>query len=151
MNTISELNLTELIDRFYRRKALIIAVFLVISSLATYLAIVVPNVYRSSTLIAVTPQKVPSTFVTSTVTLDLNDRMQAIVQEILSRPQLEAIINEFRLSSPEISGATLDDRIESLRKKINVESRRNNVFELSFDSRNAETAKQVTSRWPRCS
>ena len=71
--------------------------------------------------------------------------MQAIIQEILSRTQLEKIVQEFDLY-PSDKSSMLEDRIERLRKTIKVEFRRNNVFQLSFESDNPETAKQVTGR-----
>jgi polysaccharide chain length determinant protein (PEP-CTERM system associated) len=110
-----------------------------------YLAAILPEVYRSSTLIVVTPQRIPTAFVASTVTIDLNERMQSIVQEILSRTRLEKIIQVFDLYSTEKKGS-IEERVERLRRKIKVELRRNNVFELSFESENPEKAKHVTGR-----
>jgi len=40
----------------------------------------------------------------------------------------------------------MEDRVETLRRKINIDFRRNNVFQLSFESENPEKAKQVASR-----
>ena len=117
----------------------------VVFLLAVYTAIILPNIYQSSSLILVSPQRVPSSFVTSTVTTDLAERMQSIIQEILSRTQLEKIVQEFDLY-PSDTSSTLEERIERLRKAIKVEFRRNNVFQLSFESDNPEKAKQVTSR-----
>jgi polysaccharide chain length determinant protein (PEP-CTERM system associated) len=146
MNSTGDFNVSQLLSGIYRRKQLVIAVFAVASLLAGYLAAVLPDIYRSSTVILVTPQRVPSSFVTSTVTTDLGERMRSIVQEILSRTQLEKIIQEFNLSASELKGETLDDRVESLRRKITIDIQRNNVFQLSFQSRSPEKAKQVTNR-----
>src|SRR5215475_12686162 len=145
MKAAADFDISQTLTNLYRRKGLIISVFIVVSLLAAYLATVLPKIYRSSTLIVVTPQRVPTSFIASTVTIDLNERMQSIVQEILSRTQLEKIIQEFDLYPFEARGS-IEDRVESLRRKINVLLRRNNVFELSFESDNPEKAKQVTSR-----
>jgi polysaccharide chain length determinant protein (PEP-CTERM system associated) len=145
MNAVADFDISQILSNLYRRKGLIISVFIVVSLLAAYLATILPKIYRSSTLIVVTPQKVPTSFIASTVTIDLNERMQSIIQEILSRTQLEKIIQEFDIYPSETKGS-IEDRIERLRRKIKVEPRRNNVFELSFESENPEKAKQVTSR-----
>jgi polysaccharide chain length determinant protein (PEP-CTERM system associated) len=71
--------------------------------------------------------------------------MQSIIQEILSRTQLEKIVQEFNLY-PSDKPSALEDRIERLRKMIKVEMRRNNVFQLSFESDSPKKAQQVTSR-----
>lgn len=145
MNAVADFDISQILSNLYRRKGLIISVFIVVLLLAAYLASVLPEIYRSSTLIVVTPQRVPTSFIASTVTIDLNERMQSIIQEILSRTQLEKIIQEFDLYSFETKGS-IEERIERLRRKIKVELRRNNVFELSFESESPEKAKQVTSR-----
>jgi polysaccharide chain length determinant protein (PEP-CTERM system associated) len=143
MNVVTDFDISKILNTLNRRKGLIVSVFVVVSSLAGYLATVLPNVYQSNALILVTPQRVPTSFVASTVTIDLSERMQSITQEIMSRTQLEKIVQEFSLY---LKLVALEDRINILRKSIKIESRRNNVFQLSFESEDPEKAKQVTSR-----
>lgn len=144
MNTQPEINISQIFDSFYRRKCLIICVFAVLSCLGAYLASILPAVYRSNTLILVTPQKLPPSFITSTVTTNLGDRMQAIIQEILSRSNLERIVQEFKLY-PGLR--IMEDRVGTLRSAVSLNvSHRNNTFQLSFNSENPETAQKVASR-----
>ena len=143
MNVVADFDISKMLNTLNRRKGLILAVFVVVLSLAAYLATLLPNVYQSNALILVTPQRVPTSVVASTVTIDLGERMQSITQEIMSRTQLEKIVQEFNLY---LKMAALEDRISVLRKSIKIESRRNNVFQLSFESEDPEKAKQVTSR-----
>lgn len=142
MNGQPEINISEILHGFYRRKWLILCVFIVSSCLSIYLAKILPEVYRSSTLILVTPQKLPGSFVASTVTMDLNERMQSILQEIMSRTNLEKVVQEFNL----FPGAIMEDRVGALRGSVSLDFRRSNVFQLSFDSQSPETAKQLSSR-----
>ena len=100
MNT-QAFDISQILNSLYRRKDIIIAVSLVVITLATYLAINLPDVYRSSTLILVTPQRLPSTYVASTVTSTIEQRMQAIAQQVLGRTMLERVIQEFNLFSVE--------------------------------------------------
>jgi len=143
MNVVADFDISKILNTLNRRKGLILSVFVVVSSLAAYFATVLPNVYQSNALILVTPQRVPTSVVASSVTIDLGERMQSITQEIMSRTQLEKIVQEFNLY---LKMAALEDRINVLRKSIKIESRRNNVFQLSFESEDPEKAKQVTSR-----
>jgi len=143
MNVVADFDIIKILNTLNRRKGVILSVFVVVSSLAAYLATVLPNVYQSNALILVTPQRVPTSVVASSVTIDLGERMQSITQEIMSRTQLEKIVQEFNLY---LKMAALEDRINVLRKSIKIESRRNNVFQLSFESEDPEKAKQVTSR-----
>ena len=145
MNGMTDFDLSQILASFYRKKGLIVCVSVVVFLLTAYTAAILPNVYRSSSLILVSPQRVPASFVTSTITTDLGERMQSIIQEILSRTQLEKIVREFDLY-PSSNSSFLEERIEKLRKAIKVEFRRNNVFQLSFESDNPEKAKQITGR-----
>ena len=114
---MSELDVAGILNGLYRRKGIIVAVFLVVSFLASYLAMILPDTFRSSTLIVITPQRLPASFMTSTVTTDVNERMQSIIQDILSRTQLEKLIREFDLRLPIARASSLEERIDSLRKK----------------------------------
>ena len=143
MNPQSDVNISQILNGFYRRKWMIFCAFAVVACLSIYLASVLPNIYRSNTLILVTPQKLPASFITSTVTTNLRQRMQSIVQEILSRTNLERIVQEFQLY-PNVR--IMEDRVASLRASVNVNLRRDNVFQLSFDSQNPETARKLASR-----
>jgi protein tyrosine kinase modulator len=144
MNAAADFNISQILSDLHRRKGLLVSVLVVVSVLTGYLAAILPDIYRSSTLIVVTPQRVPTSFVTSTVTIDLNERMQSIVQEILSRTQLEKIIRQFDLYSSSRK-SSIEDRVERLRNTVKIEFRKNNVFQLSFESESPEKAKQVTS------
>ena len=56
-----------------------------------------PRSYKASTLILVEAQRVPSQFVPSTVTDDLQSRLRTISQQVNSRTNLEDIVERFEL------------------------------------------------------
>ena len=145
MNT-QAFDISKILNSLYRRKDIIIAVSLVVITLATYLAINLPDVYRSSTLILVTPQRLPSNYVTSTVTSTIEQRMQAIAQQVLGRTMLERVIQEFNLFSSTDSQRSIDERVALLRARISLAISRNDAFTLSFDAESPEIARQVTAR-----
>jgi polysaccharide chain length determinant protein (PEP-CTERM system associated) len=111
-----------------------------------------PNVYRASTNVMIIPQRVPEEFVQSTVTNPLAERLDMISQQILSRTQLERIIQEFNLYERERRQMIMEDVIERMRRdiRISVSSARRRErtanFSVSFDSPNARTAMRVTER-----
>src|SRR5215203_2582270 len=53
--------------------------------------------FRSEMLIQVIPQRVPDSYVQSTVTMRTEERLNALSQQVLSRTALEALINELNL------------------------------------------------------
>jgi len=143
VNTLTELDISTVLNSLYRRKSLIVSVFLVVSALAIYLTTVLSEVYQSTTLISIKPQRIPGSYVSSGMTMSLGERMQAISQEILSRTRLEKIIQEFDL----YPGMTImEDRVERLRRMIKLEFRQANLFALSFESENPQKAKDLATR-----
>ena len=60
MKSSQEFELSQVLSTISRRKDIVIAIFLVIAALTTYLAVSLPDIYRSSTLILITPQELPA-------------------------------------------------------------------------------------------
>jgi polysaccharide chain length determinant protein (PEP-CTERM system associated) len=146
MKSSQEFDLSQILNTIYRRKDIVIAIFLVIAALTTYLTVSLPNIYRSTTLILITPQRLPSNYVSSTVTSSIDQRMLAMTQQILSRTSLEKIIRALNLFSINGSAKDIDGRVNKLRKMINIEINRNDTFKLSFEHESPQTAMEVTAR-----
>lgn len=143
MNPTGDLDFSKIFLGFYRHKGLVFAFTIVVFLLAAYVAATMPNIYRSSSLILITPQRIPANFVAPTVTGGVADRINSISQEILSRTRLESIIKEFGLFS---GGGAMEDRVVSFRSGIRLDVRRNDAFQISFDSGNPETAMKIVNR-----
>ena len=97
MNPTGDLDFSKIFSGFYRHKGLVFAISLVVFLLAAYIAATLPSTFRSSSLILITPQRIPGGIVMSTITSSVSDRINSISQEILSRTRLESIIKEFSL------------------------------------------------------
>src|SRR6201982_622088 len=83
-----------------------------------------PASYRSEGLILVEQQKVPEKYVMPNVTLDLQDRVQSMTQQILSRTRLQAAIDRFHLYPPPHGLSSLlqaGDPVEQMRKDIKID------------------------------
>ena len=69
-------------------------------------------------------QQVPEQYVAPNVTLDLEDRVQSMTQQILSRTRLQATIDRFHLYRPSHGLSSLFqtvDPVEQMRKDIRIE------------------------------
>lgn len=94
-----------------RRKYLVLSIFCVISVAAGVVAWALPNVYRSSTMILVERQKVPETYVRSTVSETMQERLKTITQEILSRSQIKQVVEEYGLLDEPTAGERVMERL----------------------------------------
>jgi polysaccharide chain length determinant protein (PEP-CTERM system associated) len=112
-----------------------------------------PNRYRSESLILIVPQRVPENFVRPTVTADVDERLQSISQQILSRTRLERIILELNLYPGLRKTAIMEDVVDRMRRNITVaidRPRRRNEesssFRIGFSYENPRIAMQVAER-----
>jgi polysaccharide chain length determinant protein (PEP-CTERM system associated) len=130
-----------------RRRAGLVMVTTALVSAATAAAVLLlPNRYRSETLILVVPQRVPETYVKSTVTAKIEDRLQSITQEILSRTRLERIIRDFDLYGAERRTRLMETIVEDMRKDIDVKVVKGDAFRVAYVGDDAPTVMRVTNR-----
>jgi uncharacterized protein involved in exopolysaccharide biosynthesis len=76
--------------------------------------------YTADTLIQIVPQRVPDSFVKSTVTTNVDDRLKSIKQQIMSRTEVERVVHEFDLY-PELRGQSVDRAVTTVRNAIAIE------------------------------
>jgi succinoglycan biosynthesis transport protein ExoP len=115
------------------------------------LAWIWPVTYRSETVILVEQQKVPEQYVVPNVAAELQDRLQSMTQQILSRTRLLRIMNDFNLYPTLRSRVTTDELVERMRKDIQVElvqspNRRGDLtaFKIAYLSRDPHRAQRIT-------
>jgi protein tyrosine kinase modulator len=113
---------------------------------------ILPATYKSSTLILVEQPTMPENYVAPNVTDNLQDRLQSITQQILSRTRLLMIIDKLNLYAGSDAIKNEDDKIDRMRKDIgNIDlvrdSRNNEIssFRVSFTSRDPVLAQKVTN------
>ena len=110
-----------------------------------------PSLYRSSTLILVEQPTVSQQYVVSNVASDLQERLESIKQQILSRTLLLRIIDKLNLYPSERARLTPDDLVERMRKNIDIDLTRSaerdqlTAFNISFSADNPYVAQQVTT------
>ncbi len=83
-----------------------------------------PTSYQSEALILVEQQKVPDQYVVPNVTMNLQDRLQSLRQQVFSRTRLQATIDRFQLYRPHDVLSSLlksGDPIDQMRNDIKIE------------------------------
>ncbi len=111
----------------------------------------IPARYKSTTLILVQEPTMPADYVQPNVRGDLQDRLQSITQQILSRTRLLTIIHDQHLYEERDNRLTDDDKVNRMRKDIVIDlvrdTRNNeiNAFHISFLAHNPRVAQSVTT------
>jgi succinoglycan biosynthesis transport protein ExoP len=112
---------------------------------------ILPPRYKSSTLILVEQPTMPKDYVTPNVNDDLQERLQSITQQILSRTRLLHIIEELKLYAADRPRTSPDELVERMRKDIQIELVRDahnqiTAFNVYYWARDPYVAQQVTSQ-----
>jgi polysaccharide chain length determinant protein (PEP-CTERM system associated) len=136
----------------WRRRWYIVVPFVAIA-IGTFAVVqLLPYRWQSSALLAVVPQRVPENIVRSTVSSRLDERLAQYAQVILSRTNLERIIQEFDLYPDDRRRLLMEDIVETMRTRdirFNPGRARNSdsaSFSVSFEYTDPRTAMLVAER-----
>jgi polysaccharide chain length determinant protein (PEP-CTERM system associated) len=121
INPLKTYTTDEYLEILRRRIWYIIIPFILVFSGAAIYTFIAPREYKASTLVLVTPQRVPTAFVQATVTSRVEERLQSIAQEVMSRTRLEQLISQFKLYEQEKKKRTHEEVVALMQKNIKVE------------------------------
>ena len=144
---------------FRRRRKLFLLTFFIILIAGFSLAIALPPIYRSEALIRVEDQKISKDFVKPTISTGyVEERIEKLSQQILSRERLLAIIDKFDLY-PEIKkGQKENEIVKKIREDISIQTisaeiksgsrgRTKSVtiaFSMAYEGKKPEKVQKVT-------
>ena len=109
------LDIDDYIDILRRHKGWIFGPLFAALVLSVVAAFVWPDTYVSIAVIRVVPPQVPESFVPANVNVDVQGRVNSLIQLILNRATLTNIINTHNLYKKERERLPLDDIIEDMR------------------------------------
>src|SRR5450755_4786219 len=99
-----------------RRRMKVILIPMLLAPIAGFLiSYAFPAKYTSQALVQVEEQQVPGDYVKPAVSEDLAGRIASLQQQVLSRSQLQPMINRLGLSN---KGANVDDLIDQIRQGV---------------------------------
>ena len=111
---------------------------------------VLPPTFRSNTLILVEQPTMPKNYVEPNVAGNLQERLQSITEQILSRTHLLSIIQKQHLYENTRGLRTVDDMIAMMRKDIDIEVVRDpqndqiSAFRIYYSAHDPYVARKVT-------
>jgi polysaccharide chain length determinant protein (PEP-CTERM system associated) len=145
--------LNDFVRVFSRRKWLILLVTPLVGLLAALIGYFLPNVYRATTVILVDPKKVPESYVSSTVSVDVVERLATLREQILSSSRLGQIINDMGLYPELRRKMSNDELIDFMRKNIDLHvhntgksDRGLGAFSISYQSHSPVEAARVANQ-----
>jgi polysaccharide chain length determinant protein (PEP-CTERM system associated) len=140
--------LRRLVEAPLRRPWLVVLPLLLTLAAAIALSFLLPPRYKSSTLILVAPDQMPTSLVPQLATEKVTRRLQTLRQEVQSRTRLEMVAREL---DPYGTLATepLINTIERMREVVGVSVKDYDAFSIEFVHRDPLMAMLVVDRLTR--
>jgi polysaccharide chain length determinant protein (PEP-CTERM system associated) len=116
-------------------------------------SLILPAKYRSETVILVEQPKVLTQYVPPNVAIDLQQRLQSLTQQILSRTRLTQIIDRFGLYGKKPGETVSDDLLQRMRNDIIIDQTKTSshgdelsAFKVSYSAPKAALARDVVGQ-----
>jgi polysaccharide chain length determinant protein (PEP-CTERM system associated) len=131
-----------------RHRWLLILPFITVSIGAALYSLTLPDIYRARSSVLVEAPKVPESYVQSTVSTRMQERLRTITQQIKSRTRLEQVARELGLISNALEGKALDDYIAMMsnRIEVTVQGAGNDIFLVSYEGPDPRTVMLVANK-----
>jgi polysaccharide chain length determinant protein (PEP-CTERM system associated) len=107
-------------------------IFLAVVTVGVAYCLFWPPIYQAACLVLVQPQKVPTELVQATVTTKIQERLQIITQQVLSRSRLMEIIERFNLYPHMKDKLPPDELAQLMRKDISIKISQKNYFTIEY-------------------
>jgi polysaccharide chain length determinant protein (PEP-CTERM system associated) len=145
-----QINLEYIVNLIWKKRFLVLIPLTVSLASGLLLSFLMPKIYEARTMILVEPQRVPGEYVRAIVPQDIRSRIGTITQQILSRSNLEKVIENFQLFPDQRpQQAFMEDKLETLRDQISVRVSRAHggaeAFSISYRGDVPETVMQVAN------
>ncbi len=152
-------SLRDMVEAIDRRKLLIAITTGILSLVALVVAIKWPAVYRSAATVLVQDQEIPQDLVRPTVTSLVDERIQMISQQVMTRAVLLGIADKYGLYRDMKDEASNEKILDRMRKDIKLTTISSDVkgrmddrrrqgtiaFQISYDSPSPQAAQRVTN------
>jgi polysaccharide chain length determinant protein (PEP-CTERM system associated) len=130
-----------------RRSWLILLALALGATSAALVSSRLPDRFRSETLIMLIPQRIPDSYVKAAVRATIEDRLNTLQDQILSRSRLEKIITDLDLYRSQRRSLPMEDVVQRMRDNdiaFKIEGKES--FRVSYVSHDALTAQKTTER-----
>ena len=136
-----------------KRRVRIILVWALFATVTVAVVRYLPAVYLAESVVLIGSQKIPEKFVSATVASDLEDRIAAIRQMLLSGPELKKIIDEFGLYADQRKTHFEEEILDTMRKDISItveavgngNAARPGAFRIGYQSSDPNLAMRVAN------
>lgn len=134
-----------------RHKYLVLAVWIALSGVTVGVVYMMPTIYSAEAVVLVESQRIPESYVAATVNATLQDRINALKQQILSYGRLAQIVQKYNLYGRTGRPVSMEDRVELMRQDLKIDLERGIVpgrpgaFRVGYQGPNATVVAEVAN------
>ncbi|NNG01199.1 MAG: hypothetical protein HKM93_17540 [Desulfobacteraceae bacterium] len=148
----SQISLNDIRGFIRRRYKPFLVIFSAILLISVVLALVLPPIYQSTTMILIEEQQIPQDYVKSTITSYAEERLQMITRQIMKYSQMKQIVEDHSLYPGIVATGEIGEAVGELKQSIeleNISSKQGNItstvaFTLSYEGKDPNTVQKVT-------
>jgi uncharacterized protein involved in exopolysaccharide biosynthesis len=156
---VSSKDLTHYLGVWKRRQGVICATAAVLFGISVAMAFLWPPSYRSTATILIEEQEVPTDLVRSAINSYADQRIQTIKQQVMTRPNLLKIVDQYKLYDGLRRRSTTEDVLEEMVEDIRINvisadvvdkrthqpTKATIAFTLSYDGESPQVAQKVAN------
>jgi len=142
----------------WRRRVYVLIPFVLILAISVPIIMSLEAYFVSSGTVLIESQQIPEELIQSTITGFADERLQVIIQRVMTSSQLFSIVEKFNLYKSVINTSPRGEIISDMRKKIKIERINAEVknkqgkktdaliaFKVSFEHKSPNVAQRVTN------
>jgi uncharacterized protein involved in exopolysaccharide biosynthesis len=149
MSQTNPISVGQVMEWTRRRKHWIWATTLIVSLIAIAVAIRLPKMYRSTSIVLVQPHRFPEQLTRSFDLYKMENRLRILSEIIYSRTFLQPVIDSEGLYSESTGEKNPDEIIEKMRKDTQINVKANDVFSISYEGQDPVKVMNATNRLAR--
>jgi polysaccharide biosynthesis transport protein len=136
----------------WKRKVRIVAAWALFTLATVAVVQYLPPVYMAASVVLIDSQKIPEKFVSATVATDLEERVAAVRQILLSGGELRNVINEFGLYQERRKSQGEEEILDLMRKDISITTepvgsgKRPGTFRIGYQGPDPAIVMRVANR-----
>jgi len=136
----------------WKRKARIVSAWALFALVTVAVVRYLPSVYLAESVVLIDSQKIPEKFVSATVATDLEERIAAVRQILLSSGELRKVINEFGLYQEQQKTHAEEEILDIMRKDISItmeavgNGKRPGAFRIGYQGPDPALVMRVANR-----
>ena len=143
-----EMTADQVLAALWRRRKLVVAVSAIAFAIGVAVLLVLPSTYQSSVVVRVASPRPTEELVPRTVGESVEQRLVTVRQELMGRPVLQKVIEEFKLYPKVLARKGMEGAIEQMRSDLQVKVEGENAFELTYQYTDPKIAAAVANRLP---